>query len=355
MARIVGNRIVPDEIITEQDTWRTNMNPQNAWGNYNTLPGNARLDEIEEFPLAHAGAAGPEYLDMGVDLSGVNLDDTGVYTRQKGEPWFAENRRNPIKNLINPDTNIFGYQRGPNDFNINNLGIMGAIKDQFEYRPATEEAWDSRTGTYLSAEEQDQQNALGGYYSNAARDARRTRARVLRMLARQREGKDINEERLKRFQDLGYGPEEVISQVTDVVQPGRGVTRDTSGWSSPGYTTRGGFTEPSRTTGTQHGGAGTRDVRGHHGNWAQGGRIGYQGGELVDENINVQGPGFDVNENIEMASDPNVRDSLNELSKSLFEGRAIHELTPEEYEILIDVAKSQAAAPGAEQGIASLV
>ena len=100
MARIVGNRIVPDEIITEQDTWRTNMNPQNAWGNYNTLPGNARLDEIEEFPLAHAGEAGPEYLDMGVDLSGVNLDDTGVYTRKKGEPWFAENRGNILNTVF---------------------------------------------------------------------------------------------------------------------------------------------------------------------------------------------------------------------------------------------------------------
>ena len=36
--------------------------------------------------------------------------------------------------------------------------------------------------------------------------------------------------------------------------------------------------------------------------FAQGGRIGYRNGEFVDENINVEGPGFDVNENIEMAS-----------------------------------------------------
>jgi hypothetical protein len=39
------------------------------------------------------------------------------------------------------------------------------------------------------------------------------------------------------------------------------------------------------------------------GGWrlAEGGRIGYQGGELVDEDVNIQGPGFDVNENVEMA------------------------------------------------------
>ena len=37
---------------------------------------------------------------------------------------------------------------------------------------------------------------------------------------------------------------------------------------------------------------------------AQGGRIGYRNGEFVDENINVEGPNFDVNENVEMAEGP---------------------------------------------------
>ena len=53
--------------------------------------------------------------------------------------------------------------------------------------------------------------------------------------------------------------------------------RDTSGWSSPGYTTRGGFTG---TRGSQHGGAGTGQ-RGHHGNFSQGGRVGYNRGDRV--------------------------------------------------------------------------
>ena len=38
--------------------------------------------------------------------------------------------------------------------------------------------------------------------------------------------------------------------------------------------------------------------------WAEGGRIGYRNGEFVDENINVEGPNFDVNENVEMAEGP---------------------------------------------------
>ena len=103
MARIVGNRIVPDEII-EQDTWRTDMNPQLNFGNYgiNTL-GNAPFRGLEQFPQAHAGVAGPEYLEEDVLNMNQNLDDTGIYTRQKGEPFLAENRGNILKNLFNPE------------------------------------------------------------------------------------------------------------------------------------------------------------------------------------------------------------------------------------------------------------
>ena len=51
--------------------------------------------------------------------------------------------------------------------------------------------------------------------------------------------------------------------------------RDTSGWSSPGYSTRGGFTGTGGSPGTGQ--------RGHHGNWAQGGRIGLKWGGDPDE------------------------------------------------------------------------
>jgi hypothetical protein len=86
--------------------------------------------------------------------------------------------------------------------------------------------------------------------------------------------------------------------------------------------------------------------------WAQGGRIGYRNGEFVDEDINVEGPGFDVNENL-MASDPNAMDSLNEMSMHLF-GKGVHELSEEEYQMLIDMASDQASA-GQAEGLASLV
>jgi hypothetical protein len=63
-----------------------------------------------------------------------------------------------------------------------------------------------------------------------------------------------------------------------------------------GYSTQGGFTGKADPA--------SGGVRGHHGDWADGGRIGYRDGEFVDEDINIQGPGFDVNENIEMAEGP---------------------------------------------------
>ena len=133
----------------------------------------------------------------------------------------------------------------------------------------------------------------------------------------------------------------VITSQGDQVNTGGG-QRDTSGWSSPGYSTRGGFTGTGGSPGTGQ--------RGHHGNWAEGGRIGYRWGELVDENI--EGPGFD--ENIEMASAVDPMDALNDMSMDIFNGRQLHELTPEEYQLLIDMANDQAMGEQ-DQGIASLV
>jgi len=61
----------------------------------------------------------------------------------------------------------------------------------------------------------------------------------------------------------------------DQVTTGGG-QRDTSGWgrADQGYSTRGGFTGKADPT--------SGGVRGHHGNWADGGRIGYNRGRVVN-------------------------------------------------------------------------
>ena len=93
---------------------------------------------------------------------------------------------------------------------------------------------------------------------------------------------------------------------------------------------------------------------GSYGPWkAEGGRIGYANGEFVDEDVNIQGPGFDVNENIEMASNPNPLAELNALSLEIFK-KPFDQLNDDEKQILFEMANDQAAA-GQGEGIASLV
>ena len=84
---------------------------------------------------------------------------------------------------------------------------------------------------------------------------------------------------------------------------------------------------------------------------AQGGRIGYREGEFVDEDINIEGPGFDVNEQTAGFIDP--QDALNDMSMDIF-GKPLNLLNEDEYQILIDLANDQAMGEQ-DQGIASLV
>jgi len=366
MARIIGNRIVPEEVITEQDTWRTNMNPQGAWGNYgiNTL-GNAPFKGLEQFPLAHAGVAGPEYLDedvlnMNQDLNNpdkaigpiMNFKDAPIELNEIAKGLY---KNNPRYGLIDQFKNQGGDETTGFKFPSIIGGIGNYIKDQFEYRPATEEAWDPNTGKYISIEDQNKQNALGGYYSDAARYARKQRNRVVKMLARQEAGKSFSEKNLKRLQELGYGPQEEIITTDQKWSPDAGTGSTYTGPQTYDYSpsqaartehyterpgTQGGYIDPGRDS---------------YGPWkAEGGRIGYANGEFVDEDINIQGPGYDVNENIEMASAQDPMDALNDMAMQIF-GKPLHELTPEEKQILFEMANDQAAGPGQGEGIASLV
>jgi hypothetical protein len=93
-----------------------------------------------------------------------------------------------------------------------------------------------------------------------------------------------------------------------------------------------------------------------YGPWmAEGGRAGYRNGEFVDEDINIQGPGFDVNENIEMASNPDPLAEINAFSLQIFK-KPFDQLNDEERDILFEMMNAQAAGgEGQGEGIASLV
>jgi len=110
-----------------------------------------------------------------------------------------------------------------------------------------------------------------------------------------------------------------------------------------GYSTQGGFTGDADPT--------SGGVRGHHGDWAQGGRVGYQGGELVDEDINVQGPGFDVNENMEMSEGPSAFEMrIQELVDEGLSWQEAYQIAAQEF----GMAEGQQDS-FSEEGIASLV
>ena len=84
---------------------------------------------------------------------------------------------------------------------------------------------------------------------------------------------------------------------------------------------------------------------------AKGGRIGYRSGELVDEDINVEGPGFDVNENIEMAEEPSPFEMrIQELMDEGMSWQEAYTIASEEFSMAEGQDESFS-----EQGLASLV
>ena len=161
--------------------------------------------------------------------------------RLEGEPYFAEGWR--PRDILDRDTTIGGYQKFPEGDQWRNkdkylrsedylstlepshaglnqdrkgfkfpslLGLgLDALKDKFEYKGAEGPAWDyTGTGGWLTEEEQDQMNARGGYYSEAARKDRFQRQRVLDMMARKAAGKKISDRNFEELIKQGYGPKD---------------------------------------------------------------------------------------------------------------------------------------------------
>ena len=87
------------------------------------------------------------------------------------------------------------------------------------------------------------------------------------------------------------------------------------------------------------------------GGLAQGGRAGYAGGELVDEDINIEGPGFDVNENIEMAEKSPFEMRIDELMDTGMSWQEAYDVASEEFNQLAEGPEESFS----EEGIASIV
>ena len=77
--------------------------------------------------------------------------------------------------------------------------LTGVLKNQFQDRQLYDDTIDEYGNVY-SADELNSQNALGGYYTDAARSARRRTSRVANMLKRQQAGKTISTANLAKLQ-----------------------------------------------------------------------------------------------------------------------------------------------------------
>ena len=94
---------------------------------------------------------------------------------------------------------------------------LQAITNQFENRPLGAAVIDE-FGNVYDEEELNQQNALGGYYSEAARSARRRTNRINKMLERQRLGKVISIKNLQKLQAQEKKQEEIRQAAARAMQ-----------------------------------------------------------------------------------------------------------------------------------------
>ena len=67
---------------------------------------------------------------------------------------------------------------------------------------------------------------------------------------------------------------------------------------------------------------------------AEGGRAGYAFGDFVDEDVNIQGPGFDVNENIEMAEADPFQMRIQELMSKGLSWEDAYDIAAQEFQNL---------------------
>jgi len=77
-------------------------------------------------------------------------------------------------------------------------GIIGGLANQFENRPLGANVIDE-FGNVYDFNELNKQNALGGYYTDAARSARRRTRRIANLLERQKLGKKFSQKNLEKL------------------------------------------------------------------------------------------------------------------------------------------------------------
>jgi len=314
-------------------------------------------------------------------------DDININTRPQYPTPF-----NPAQGNI-PYAPMEGENIDKQGFNFSDFGISGILKalggtrspeNQKAYEAITASQGDTGWGTYEGNPYQIRDGKIysdldkyGSHFDSwkgSKSIKERDQKKIDWALGRLDKFKDVDDDKVhtgisKRLFDVLVSRGVIDESGNRVITPAgvdKVIDTTTSRWKpDAGATTYTGPQtydySPSQAARTEHytERPGTRDGYIDPGNipnspWAraEGGRIGYANGEFVDEDVNIQGPGFDVNENIAMTSGGGEEDILEQLVAKYIQAG----FPPDQaQEMAMQELQQMVAQSGQGEGIASLV
>ena len=327
--------------------WRSQMSPVNAWSNANAPSMNA-LDQDIANVAANTSQFDAGYTGDDEDVPGMGKkaidyrDDPVDFMMRANHPT----RFDPLVNAKNFAQEVPGKIKSGITGILNNTLIgrlMGGLKNSFQDRPLGTSNVVDEFGNVFDSEDLDKQNALGGYYTDAARSSRRATSRYNNMLERKALGKKYSTinlakmravlEKQRELDNRGYSGTPRGNTGSGAFAKFDNTTKDYGPHSKGGGPSNqgsGSFSGAGAGTGAQ-GPAGGQSSQGNYGGGrrdgpsgfkADGGRIGYENGELVEQETDfIQGPqgNEEFQETVVEGQAQPSREQLEALSMEIFQ------------------------------------
>ena len=289
--------------IIEQDTWRTNMNPQKSWGNYG-------IDALRSPHLNQNQTSFPNPADIsgqvgeygvkpgqGITASNVSGTDQGFFSKAKSMPLGLLNL---LTRRQGATESFGGYPGGaesraglfPNEVtNLQRVMEMDQGGRWEGLRPGGKDPFGTNIVSQFGNYDEAMAKNLGVFEKTMAQKGFNTLDELENYYMETYGPKSYILNKLRHVKGWpGQGGKGVDKKVPPIdkgitvhhpqIGGNGGPTRDTKGWSSPGYTTRGGFTGTRGSPQGARGQSTPASGRGHH-SWAYGGRVGYNRGGRV--------------------------------------------------------------------------
>ncbi len=188
------------------------VNVDNVKSAINASRNREALNKAGLMALDDAGLTTPAYEEFAeVNKPGFNFNRAGNFLtdlKDKGIEMFGSGKNLALRGI----GSIIG---GPVGGFIG--GALGNLTDQFENRPLGANVIDEFGNTF-DFNELNKQNALGGYYTDPARSARRRSRRIAKMLERQNLGKKISLKKLAELQAQEKAQEALQQAATNRMQ-----------------------------------------------------------------------------------------------------------------------------------------